>query len=135
MAGKDEATWRVGVLFSRSGVSGVTETEHFLGTALAIEEINTAGGVLGRPIEPICYDPAGDNDAYRSYARRMLAEDYAWLARRRGRGVAVATGVTQVASLAARCAALSLAGKPEKAAGVGQVMRRHLMALPTALRP
>ncbi|TXN01655.1 MULTISPECIES: transporter substrate-binding domain-containing protein [unclassified Methylobacterium] len=75
MAGKDEATWRVGVLFSRSGVSGITETEHFLGTALAIEEINTAGGVLGRPIEPICYDPAGDNDAYRSYARRMLAED------------------------------------------------------------
>ncbi|WP_407521314.1 transporter substrate-binding domain-containing protein [Methylobacterium oryzisoli] len=75
MAGTGEATWRVGVLFSRSGVSGVTETEHFLGTALAIEEINTAGGVLGRPIEPICYDPAGDNDAYRALARRMLAED------------------------------------------------------------
>ena len=68
-------------------------------------------------------------------ARRMLAEDYAWLARRRGRGVAVATGVTQVASLAARRVALSLAGKPEKAADVGQVMRRHLMALPTALHP
>lgn len=75
MPGRDEATWRVGVLFSRSGVSGITETEHFLGTALAIEEINTAGGVLGRPIAPICYDPAGDNDAYRAYARRMLAED------------------------------------------------------------
>lgn len=75
MLGKDEATWRVGVLFSRSGVSGITETEHFLGTALAIEEINTAGGVLGRPIEPICYDPAGDNAAYRSFARKMLAED------------------------------------------------------------
>jgi urea transport system substrate-binding protein len=75
MAAKDEATWRVGVLFSRSGVSGVTETEHFLGTALAIEEINTAGGILGRPIEPVCYDPAGDNDAYRNLARRMLAED------------------------------------------------------------
>jgi branched-chain amino acid transport system substrate-binding protein len=75
MSGRDEATWRVGVLFSRSGVSGITETEHFLGTALAIEEINTAGGVLGRPIAPICYDPAGDNDAYRAYARRMLAED------------------------------------------------------------
>ncbi|MCJ2016713.1 transporter substrate-binding domain-containing protein [Methylobacterium sp. E-065] len=75
MAARDEATWRVGVLFSRSGVSGITETEHFLGTALAIEEINTAGGVLGRPIEPICYDPAGDTDAYRALARRMLAED------------------------------------------------------------
>ena len=75
MAARDEATWRVGVLFSRSGVSGITETEHFLGTALAIEEINNAGGVLGRPIEPICYDPAGDTDAYRALARRMLAED------------------------------------------------------------
>jgi branched-chain amino acid transport system substrate-binding protein len=75
MAGRDEATWRVGVLFSRSGVTGVTETEHFLGTALAIEEINTAGGVLGRPIEPICYDPASDTEAYRAFARRMLAED------------------------------------------------------------
>ena len=80
MPGRDEATWRVGVLFSRSGVSGITETEHFLGTALAIEEINTAGGVLGRPIVPICYDPAGDTDAYRAYARRMLAEDGAEVA-------------------------------------------------------
>lgn len=71
----DAATWRVGVLFSRSGVSGVTETEHFLGTALAIEEINTAGGVLGRQIEPICYDPAADNEAYRALARRLLADD------------------------------------------------------------
>ena len=75
MAGRDEAAWRVGVLFSRSGVSGVTETEHFLGTALAIEEINHAGGVLGRPIAPVCYDPAGDNAAYRVLARRMLGED------------------------------------------------------------
>jgi urea transport system substrate-binding protein len=75
MVGASNATWRVGVLFSRSGVSGITETEHFLGTALAIEEINTAGGVLGRAIEPVCYDPAGDMDAYRGLARRMLAED------------------------------------------------------------
>ncbi|TPP03964.1 transporter substrate-binding domain-containing protein [Rhizobium glycinendophyticum] len=67
--------WRVGVLFSRSGVTTVTETEHFLGTALAVEEINAAGGVLGRPIQPIAYDPGGDNSAYRSLARRLLAED------------------------------------------------------------
>jgi urea transport system substrate-binding protein len=74
-ANTGKATWRVGVLFSRSGVSGITETEHFLGTALAIEEINRAGGVLGRAIEPVCYDPAGDMEAYRSLARRLLAED------------------------------------------------------------
>ncbi|GLS46822.1 transporter substrate-binding domain-containing protein [Methylobacterium brachythecii] len=68
-------TWRVGVLFSRSGVSGVTETEHFLGTALAIEEINRSGGILGRQIEPVCYDPGGETDAYRVLARRLLTED------------------------------------------------------------
>ncbi|MFD1702913.1 transporter substrate-binding domain-containing protein [Methylopila henanensis] len=75
MAGAPNEPWRVGVLFSRSGVSGVTETEHFLGTALAIEEINREGGVLGRQIEPVCYDPAGDVDAYRVAARRLLVED------------------------------------------------------------
>jgi hypothetical protein len=32
--------WRIGVLFSRGGLTRITETEHFLGTALAIQEIN-----------------------------------------------------------------------------------------------
>jgi branched-chain amino acid transport system substrate-binding protein len=74
-AGRADLAWRVGILFSRSGVSSVTESEHFFGTTLAIEEINAAGGILGRPIEPVCYDPKGDNDAYRDLARRMLTDD------------------------------------------------------------
>src|SRR5260370_33856939 len=49
--------WRVGVLFSRTGLTAVTETEHFLGTALATQEINQAGGVLGREIEDVAYSP------------------------------------------------------------------------------
>jgi branched-chain amino acid transport system substrate-binding protein len=75
MAGVDQGEWRVGVLFSRTGVTSVTESEHFFGTALAIEEINAAGGVLGRPISPIAYDPAGDDAAYRALARELLTED------------------------------------------------------------
>jgi branched-chain amino acid transport system substrate-binding protein len=67
--------WRVGVLFSRSGATEITESEHFFGTALAIEEINKAGGVLGKPIVPVAYDPGGDNSAYRSLARRLLTDD------------------------------------------------------------
>ena len=67
--------WRVGVLFSRSGFTEVTETEHFYGTALAIEEINAAGGVLGKPIAPVAYDPGGDEAAYRNLARRLLTLD------------------------------------------------------------
>lgn len=69
------ATWRIGVLFSRSGVASVTGTEHFLGTTLAVEEINARGGVLGRLIEPVAYDPGGEPELYRAFARKLLVED------------------------------------------------------------
>src|SRR6516162_414086 len=67
--------WRVGVLFSRSGLMAVTESEHFFGTALAIEEINRAGGILGHEIEVIAYDPGSAPETYRKMADRLLTED------------------------------------------------------------
>lgn len=70
---KDE--WRVGILFSRTGVAEVTESEHFRGTVLAIEEINARGGVLGREIAPVCYDPGSSPHDYRRYADRLLMDD------------------------------------------------------------
>ncbi|WP_024507381.1 transporter substrate-binding domain-containing protein [Bradyrhizobium sp. ARR65] len=71
----DRDVWRVGVLFSRSGLMAVTESEHFFGTALAIEEINKAGGILGREIEVVAYDPASNPEAFRKLADRLLTED------------------------------------------------------------
>lgn len=68
-------TWRVGVLFSRTGLTAVTETEHFLGTALAIQQINQAGGILGREIEVVAYDPESDPETYRRLADRLLTDD------------------------------------------------------------
>jgi ABC-type branched-subunit amino acid transport system substrate-binding protein len=68
-------TWRVGVLFSRTGLTAVTETEHFLGTALAIQEINQAGGILGRELEVVAYDPESDPATYRRLADRLLTDD------------------------------------------------------------
>jgi ABC-type branched-subunit amino acid transport system substrate-binding protein len=67
--------WRVGVLFSRTGLTAITETEHFLGTALAIQQINQAGGILGREIEVVAYDPESDPATYRRLADRLLTED------------------------------------------------------------
>ena len=67
--------WRIGVLFSRSGATGVTESEHFFGTALAIEEINAMGGVLDRKLAPVAYDPKGDSAEYRRLATRLLIDD------------------------------------------------------------
>jgi ABC-type branched-subunit amino acid transport system substrate-binding protein len=68
-------TWRVGVLFSRSGPMAITQTEHFLGTALAIQEINQGGGILKREIEVVAYDPGSDPETYRKMADRLLTED------------------------------------------------------------
>jgi len=71
----DRPGWRVGVLYSRTGVSGTTESQHFFGTVLAIEEINALGGVLGRPLDPVAYDPRSEADEYRRLAARLLLED------------------------------------------------------------
>jgi branched-chain amino acid transport system substrate-binding protein len=41
-------TWRVGILFSQTGVTAAIERSQLNGTLLAIEEINKAGGGLSR---------------------------------------------------------------------------------------
>jgi branched-chain amino acid transport system substrate-binding protein len=63
------------VLFSRSGVLHVSGTEHFLGTVLAIEQINARGGVLGRQIEPVALDPKSDPEEYRRLAQQLLLDE------------------------------------------------------------
>lgn len=67
--------WRIGVLFSRSGVTAAAETAEANATLLASEEINSAGGVLGRQFTPTFYDPACSAERYRELAVRMLTED------------------------------------------------------------
>lgn len=73
MSGREP--WRIGVLFSRTGATHLTESEHFCGTVLAVEEINRSGGVLGRPIDAVAYDPASDEVEYQRLATRLLADD------------------------------------------------------------
>ena len=68
-------TWRVGVLFSQTGVTSGIERTQLNATLLAIEEINAAGGVLGRPIEPDIYDPASDPKKFRALAERLFQVD------------------------------------------------------------
>ena len=68
-------TWRVGVLFSQTGVTAAIERSQLNATLLAVEEINKAGGVLGRPIEPDIYDPASNPKQFRSLAERLLTID------------------------------------------------------------
>ena len=73
MANKDPV--KVGVLYSQTGVTSAIESSQRLGTLLAIEEINDAGGVDGREIVAIEYDPASDPYQFRNLAERLVAID------------------------------------------------------------
>lgn len=53
----------------------VIEETQLRGTLTAIDEINTAGGVNGRPIEPVVYDPGSEARAFGRYAKKLMVED------------------------------------------------------------
>src|SRR4051812_3043243 len=72
---KTDAPWRVGVLFSQTGVTFAVEQSQLNATLLAIEEINSSGGVLDRMIEPVIYDPASDPKQFRNLAERLFQVD------------------------------------------------------------
>lgn len=74
-SGDSGSTWRIGVLFSQSGVTADIERTQFHGTLLAIEEINAAGGVNGHLIEPVALDPASEPARFRALAERLLDDE------------------------------------------------------------
>ena len=63
------------MLFSRTGFMSVIESTQIQGTLLAIEEINSSGGVNGRELAPIVYDPGSDPVACGYLAKRLMIED------------------------------------------------------------
>ncbi|MFT0549113.1 transporter substrate-binding domain-containing protein [Allopusillimonas ginsengisoli] len=66
---------RVGILFSTTGVISTIEKSQLMGTLFAIEEINESGGINGREIEPIHYDPQSSPGLYRVLAERLILKD------------------------------------------------------------
>ncbi len=67
--------WRIGVLFSQSGTTALIERTQLNGALLAIAQVNERGGVRGRPLEPVVYDPQSSPADYARYAERLLSED------------------------------------------------------------
>lgn len=68
-------SWRVGLLFSTTGVTSIIEQSQLNGALLAIDEINAAGGVRGRPLEPVSYDPGSVVARYGQLAEQLIVED------------------------------------------------------------
>lgn len=71
----DREGWNVGVLFSSTGTSALTELEHLQGTILALEEINRAGGVRGKPLLPVFRNPDAQPELYRQMARELILDE------------------------------------------------------------
>ncbi|MGF6347231.1 urea ABC transporter substrate-binding protein [Variovorax sp. W2I14] len=66
---------KVGLMEDVSGDLAVLGKPKLDGSQLAVEEINKAGGILGRQIELIHLDPQGDNARYQEFTRRLLSKD------------------------------------------------------------
>lgn len=66
---------RIGLLYSLSGVTAVSEKQLYNGTKLAIDEINANGGINGRKIETVFADYASDPARAADKARKLILDD------------------------------------------------------------
>lgn len=67
----------VGVLHSLSGTMAISEIAVKNSTMMAIEEVNAAGGVLGRKIAPVIEDGASDPAIFAQKASKLVESDKA----------------------------------------------------------
>lgn len=65
----------VGILHSVTGTMAISETGSVQAEKLAIEQINAAGGVLGRQIEYIQEDGGSDWPTFAEKAKKLLVQD------------------------------------------------------------
>ncbi|MEM8844090.1 MAG: transporter substrate-binding domain-containing protein [Pseudomonadota bacterium] len=73
--GNTNKTWKIGLLYSQTGVTSVIEQTQLNATLLAVREINLAGGIQGIPLEAIVYDPSSDPEKYFSLAKKLVEKD------------------------------------------------------------
>jgi len=67
---------RIGVLHSLSGTMAASERPLVDAVRLAVEEINAAGGLLGRPVEMVVADGRSDDGAFTSEAERLIVSEH-----------------------------------------------------------
>lgn len=68
-------TIKVGLLHSLSGTMAIMETTLVDAEELAIQEINAAGGVLGKQIEIVKEDGASDTDTFVEKAEKLIDQE------------------------------------------------------------
>ncbi|MDA1209241.1 MAG: urea ABC transporter substrate-binding protein [bacterium] len=71
----DQGKIKVGILHSLTGTMAISERSLVDAELLAIEEINKAGGVLGKQLEPIVKDSESDPEIFARKAEQLVVED------------------------------------------------------------
>ena len=75
LAQEDQDVIRIGVLHSAAGTMAISETALRDTMLMLIEDQNARGGVLGRKLEPVIFDPRSNSGLYAQQARRMIEQD------------------------------------------------------------
>ena len=70
-----EGTIKVGILHSLSGTMAISETALKDVALMTIDEINAAGGVMGKKLEPVIVDPASNWPLFAEKARGLISQD------------------------------------------------------------
>ena len=65
-------TVKIGVLHSLTGTMAISEISLRDAVLMAVGEINAAGGVLGKQIEPVVVDPASDWPLFNQKAKELI---------------------------------------------------------------
>src|SRR5712691_1773546 len=68
-------TIKVGILHSLSGTMSISEVSVKDATLLAIDEINAAGGVMGKKLVPVVEDGASDWPTFAEKATKLISQD------------------------------------------------------------
>ena len=58
---------KVGNILDRTGILNIYSLKQIQATAMAVDEINAAGGLLGRPLELVFYDSQSDGQYNSQY--------------------------------------------------------------------
>ena len=66
---------KIGVLHSLSGTMAISETSLKDVVLMGVEEINAAGGVMGKQIKPVVVDPASDWDLFAEKAKDLIVKE------------------------------------------------------------
>ena len=74
MPTSDSRPITIGVLYSATGVTSAAERTQLQATQMAVEEINAAGGILGREVRLASHDPACSPRRCASLAEQLILE-------------------------------------------------------------